>query len=231
MCPACGTNMERPLRNCPNPQSSVKYVRATLAAEQEGTCRVSTEVVRQARSASIGPGTHFMYSFEAGTGTPKRKHSGRGDLEDVTEATCVPPAVIRLMEPCFVNPNSFEAIKVLLSHLGKLAGVKQCGGSERDWLVITCDGLPYSLLRTVMHQARLEEIKQALAAAGVPHYESMSKVQLQSECSRRGLSRQGTVDVIRERLRCHVDKELASGASPVPDQVSGNFDWVVCTGK
>jgi hypothetical protein len=57
---------------------------------------------------------------------------------------------ISLMEPVFVNPNSFKSITEILRFIGKKAGIKQYGGNLREWITIICDGLPYSLVAKVI---------------------------------------------------------------------------------
>ena len=68
-------------------------------------------------------------------------------FEDVNinanEATVIPG------EPDFVNPNSFENISVVLRNVGKRAGIAEYGGS-RQWLLIECDGQPYTILRNLI---------------------------------------------------------------------------------
>ena len=50
------------------------------------------------------------------------------------------------MDLVFVNPNSFESLKLVLRHIGKTAGVRRYGGTEREWVIVCCDGLPYTMI-------------------------------------------------------------------------------------
>lgn len=53
---------------------------------------------------------------------------------------------ICVIDPVFVNPNSFENLILVLRHIGKTAGVKRYGGNDREWLTVCCDVLPYTML-------------------------------------------------------------------------------------
>ena len=51
-----------------------------------------------------------------------------------------------MLDPVFVNPNNYQCLKLVLRHLGRKAGVARYGGTERQWLTVSCDGLPYNLV-------------------------------------------------------------------------------------
>ena len=53
-------------------------------------------------------------------------------------------------EPDFINPNSFKNLIQIIQNIGVRAGIKQYGGSAREWVFIECDGLPYGILRDIM---------------------------------------------------------------------------------
>lgn len=84
--------------------------------------------------------------------TLKRKHSSVVDDDGSVPAT--KKADVRLLEPCFVNPNSYEAVRVPLREIGTSAGLTEYGGTKRKWLTIECDGLPNVLVRKGIHKAR-----------------------------------------------------------------------------
>lgn len=56
------------------------------------------------------------------------------------------PVQVFVLDPVFVNPNSVDSLKMVLRHIGKTAGVKRYGGEEREWVVVCCDGLPYTIV-------------------------------------------------------------------------------------
>ncbi|XP_063952838.1 uncharacterized protein LOC135153566 [Lytechinus pictus] len=53
-------------------------------------------------------------------------------------------------EPEFVNPNSFDTIVTVLRGLGRRGGIRQYGGEEREWMFVECDGLPYTIMRSLI---------------------------------------------------------------------------------
>ena len=53
---------------------------------------------------------------------------------------------IHLLDPVFVNRNSIDTIVQVLRHIGTNAGLSRYSGSERKWLIICCDGSPFTLM-------------------------------------------------------------------------------------
>ena len=144
-----------------------------------------------------------------------------------TTVPCVKKADVHLLEPVFVNPNSHEVIEIILRTVGESAGVKQYGGSERCWLPIECDGLPYTLVRTVIFKAQQKANEEASLAAGIPDVAKMTKARLKEELDMRGLSKQGTVPQLKQRLQEAVSADLSTGKVTAPGKASGEFNWVV----
>ena len=58
--------------------------------------------------------------------------------------------VICAGEPDFVNPNSYENISQILRNLGRRAGIKQYGGTEREWLLLESDGAIYVIVQKLI---------------------------------------------------------------------------------
>ena len=77
-----------------------------------------------------------------------------------------PPAKTCLLEPCFVNPSLRQAIEQLLRRIGRCASVTSYGSSEREWLSLTCDGVPYRLMRKVVQEATFAAMKEKLETLG-----------------------------------------------------------------
>lgn len=77
----------------------------------------------------------------------------------VTDFATIPTAhketgiPISLIDPVFVNPNSLQTLALVLRHIGKEAGLKIYGGTEREWTSVACDGLPYSLIMKLKEEA------------------------------------------------------------------------------
>lgn len=79
--------------------------------------------------------------------------------------------MLTLVDPVFVNPNSYDSIVTVLRHIGKVAGVKWYGGEEREWVSVCCDGLPYSIvLRVTQEYITCAECKEGFM--GVDNFES-----------------------------------------------------------
>lgn len=53
-------------------------------------------------------------------------------------------------EPEFVNPNSYETMVKVMQTLGQHGGVDVYGGTDRKWMFLECDGLPYKIMRDIM---------------------------------------------------------------------------------
>eukprot|EP00117_Sycon_ciliatum_P002321 scpid36361/ scgid7600/ len=227
VCPKCATQVEKRLHLCPNENCRVNVRQAIQTAS--GQSRVSTECIRIPKVPRQS-GAEFVYS--AGVGSEGVSMSRTRETPLTASLPPVTPATIGLLDPVFVNPNSYEAVKVLLRELGTCAGVKQCVGSDgqRHWLSVVCDGLPYSLMRNIMHQACESARKQAYHEAGIYDVHSMQRDALKDVCKDRGLSTQGTVAVLKERVASVVKADLESGKLTAPASIpSGEFDWVVCT--
>ena len=132
------------------------------------------------------------------------------------------------MEPFFANPNSHEALQHLLQHIGHECGIKNQGGSEREWVSVCCDGLPYTLMRTVMLESKQ---CRSMVSTGMPDLSSMRKADLQRECAQRGLNRQGRVEEIRQRLLEHATSQLQNQQLCLSSPEGGEFDLVVCVAR
>lgn len=104
-----------------------------------------------------------------------------------------------------MNPNSHEALRRLLCHIGTECSIKSMGGTEREWVIVCCDGLPYNLMRTVMLESRQQQKRTALINVGIPNFAALRKDDLKRECVKCGLSRQGSVAELKQRLQVHVD--------------------------
>ena len=86
--------------------------------------------------------------------------------QSVQQVPLSSPAKTKLIELCFVNPSSRAAVLELMRHVGQLAGVTQYGGAKREWLGLTCDEVPYMLMRKVIQEAKLNAAKEKLCLLG-----------------------------------------------------------------
>ena len=219
-CPKCGTLVERKRRNCTN--GNVGNIRQAIA-ESTGESRVSTEKKRTSPSAKKLKVSQYKPQIVTSDGIDQVVMSPAPSQPE----SSVKPANVCMVEPCFVNPNSHEAVRRLFEHLGKVCGVKQYGGAEREWLAVECDGLPFLLGKTVIHRAQIDAHRKALVAAGIPPVSSMKGAALRQELSSRNLATRGKVDDLRCRLQAAVDEQIKSGHVVLPTGSKGEFDWVV----
>lgn len=78
---------------------------------------------------------------------------------------------VTAFDPVFVNPNSFEPVKVVLRRVVSAARVKRYhpkDPSAREWLSVTMDGLPYLLCREVVESVHICSLcsKEVLLSCG-----------------------------------------------------------------
>jgi len=226
-CPGCGQLYDKKKRNCNNEDCHVKNVRQAIA-EASGVSRVSTEHQRVTRSNKRHVRV-FEYGPEVTQGSQEKSLQLKV-VQKVSESETVPSvqkAEVHMMEPCFVNPNSHQAVTVLLRQIGESSRVVQCGGKEREWLAIECDGAPYLLARTVIDRSRLAVNAEAKKAAGICDARAMTVSELRDELSSRGLARTGTSQELKDRLGQAVRADIESGKLVPPAPLDGEFDWVV----
>lgn len=62
------------------------------------------------------------------------------------------PTRVDVREPIYVNPCSYEAVQIVLRNIGKKVGIRQYGG-DRKWVVVVCDGIPYTLCQRTIRSA------------------------------------------------------------------------------
>ena len=59
---------------------------------------------------------------------------------------------ISMTEPIFLNPNSYENIKLILNELNKMLGI----GEKNEWSYVGCDGPPYVIASTLADEGNYE---------------------------------------------------------------------------
>ena len=110
-------------------------------ADASGVTSVSTERKKQTKSVRRESVVYLDAKEKDGVMVLEK---GEGGSTSKAPVPAVKNADVCLMEPVFVNPNSHEAIEILLRTIGESAGIKQYGGSDRCWLPVEGDGLPYT---------------------------------------------------------------------------------------
>ena len=108
-----------------------------------------TEVPPEEFRVRVEPteGGKFQVTYEKVSNEPQ-KESPYAHLGNHLPAE---PTTIRMGEPIFLNPCSYDALVLVLRDIGRQAGVRQYGGS-REWLPVMCDGLPYHLCSQIIER-------------------------------------------------------------------------------
>ena len=136
---------------------------------------------------------------------------------------------VKLLEPCFVNPSSLAEVKQVLRHLGEVCGVEWFGGKERQWLSVTCDGVPFWLMLRAIHEARDKSREELYTKFGWVFVDRLTVSCLKDELRRRHLPLTGTKDMLKARLYKAVNMPLEEKL--LAAKIEAEFDWVVpCAG-
>ncbi|XP_071792455.1 uncharacterized protein [Asterias amurensis] len=59
---------------------------------------------------------------------------------------------LHVVDPVFVNPNSYETITEVLRHVGRCAGISKYGSGKRKWTFLTMDGLPFTMAYNIIQE-------------------------------------------------------------------------------
>ena len=63
------------------------------------------------------------------------------------------PIRLQVCDPAFVNPNSYDRVRAVLRHIGKVVGISRYeSDGQRRWCSVFCDGLPYVLALKVIKE-------------------------------------------------------------------------------
>lgn len=229
-CPKCKAVYPRLTRNCKTVGCDVGNIRHALSSSRS----VIHEVHRSARSSQREGVLLMRPNIVEVSGTPTIGHVATERADVVEKSACTGtarPVHVHLLEPCFVNPASLEAVQVLLRHVGQHAGVKQYGGTERDWLAVTCDGVPYYLVRKAIEEAQRVAVKEQLVRDGWVDTSKLLVKDLKDVLRRAGLPVTGTKAQLLDRVHIGINEEIEQRALQRDVQCDGEFDWVVpCMG-
>ena len=55
-------------------------------------------------------------------------------------------------ELTFVNPNSYKSWTQVLRKIGKETGIERYSGTQRKWIIVVCDGLPFKLCFNIIKE-------------------------------------------------------------------------------
>lgn len=108
-------------------------IRAAIAERQEPVREVHNEPRLRKRCAVV----EWEGTFDKGSVDVTRKQP-----DDESGPATISPSCSKLVAPCFVNPSLYIAVKKLMRHISRYAEVASYGGTKRQWVALTCDGLP-----------------------------------------------------------------------------------------
>ena len=136
ICLKCGMLFSKTKRKCQQCKESLckRNYETQKEHSDEESCPTATveEVITKGRPGVDATDSNTDNTFQR--------------YDHIASAHTEEPIKVQLMDPLFVNPNSYENLTLVLRHIGKLANLKRYGGNERDWLTVCCDGLPYSMI-------------------------------------------------------------------------------------
>lgn len=133
VCLTCGMLVAKTKRKCPQCKEQL-VKRVPQVSDQLSNEMDETNIEELILKGETNP--DFVH--EGSESFSRYEHIPSGHSDD--------PVNVELMDPVFVNPNSFDNLIMVMRHIGKISGVKRYGGKEREWLYICCDGLPYTMI-------------------------------------------------------------------------------------
>ena len=149
-CPNCGDNYmpkrNRLCRSCNTTISAARFKAAQKTREEVTTSRDKPlQEFRVHIEAAEGGGYQVTCEETTEVVEPQSPHAYLGNHHQEQ------PTKIRMGEPIFLNPCSFDALAVILRDIGRQSGVRRYGGT-REWLPVMCDGLPYTLCHQLIER-------------------------------------------------------------------------------
>ena len=142
-CPRCNYLLEKSKRKCPQCKETVADFN-----KASNKSNVNNTVVSQVSS-------HKPIMRQYG----KEKPATQPDVKfnHVKSAHDQVPSEVILLDPVFVNPNSFESIVLILRHIGKKARISKYSPAGDDfpvryWTFVCCDGLPHGMVRRIIEE-------------------------------------------------------------------------------
>ncbi|XP_070548038.1 uncharacterized protein [Ptychodera flava] len=152
-CQKCHTWMAKSKRICVNPECKVNF----KLSEEKGK-NISTFSLKSQRESKP---TEYKVSFKQ----IECSHKFIPTYENLSDNTCdkryanvsskhpSQPPVAGVLDPVFVNPNSYESVKQVLHHVGKISGIKRYDSGTKEWISIYMDGLPYMLAHKLIRES------------------------------------------------------------------------------
>ncbi|XP_041477204.1 uncharacterized protein LOC121425250 [Lytechinus variegatus] len=138
VCSECGAKNLKNKRIC---IACGQRLRSVLDKEEQATIAQFPQ-----KKSDIESSKYVHVKFAGSESQAKR-------TEQSTSASESPKVNVRAGDPIFVNPNSYQSLITVFKSLGKQAGIKKYAEDGwREWVVVTCDGLPYTLGQRVIKE-------------------------------------------------------------------------------
>ncbi len=139
-CPSCSSLVAKKKRKCPQCKSPLTQI-GPETEMMEGNAAEQYEVKLQNINERKRKSSKLHED--------RTKVSNYDHIPSNHQAHAIP---IELLDPVFVNPNSKESLILVLRHIGTKAGVRRYGGTKRSWVIICCDGLPYTIILSLIQE-------------------------------------------------------------------------------
>jgi hypothetical protein len=94
--------------------------------------------------------TKRQHSFRVEPERYKFQKSDTADDQAENKSPSTQEPELHVVDPVFVNPNSYDSITQVLRHVGRCAGIYKYGSGKRKWTFVTMDGLPFSMAYNVI---------------------------------------------------------------------------------
>lgn len=141
-CPKCSKRWKKRKVKCDICKINMRQYR-----KENSPPTLSTRIPKVDKTTESKPIIFHNYEISNGPSSSYTlKKSTDYSHKSKTVSATKDPANIKLIDPLFVNPSSKEAVKLILDHIGKDAGIRAYGTGEREWCFIVCDGSPMTLI-------------------------------------------------------------------------------------
>ena len=131
---SCAKSVPKPKRKCP-----------------ECGCNVTSKPMQSTSKSADAPTPEIkIIPMQPDNGGPDNRDEDR--YLNVKSYHSGKTHTITLFDPVFVNPNSFDNVIAVLRDIGKTTGVTRYGGTDRSWVPVCCDGLPFTMMIKIVQE-------------------------------------------------------------------------------
>ncbi|XP_071139288.1 uncharacterized protein [Mytilus edulis] len=140
VCTRCGTENPKRKQICENCQEREGIKEAKQAQQRTKKC---DDVSKSVGSKEISLNTP-LETATAISGHQRFEHVPSNHKESTK---------LMMGRPVFLNPNSNEAVALILRSIGISSGIKRYEGNNRHWTFVCCDGRPHSLYQKLLTES------------------------------------------------------------------------------